>query len=142
MQIVLENYSVFLAHVVSLSQTNSQAQKRSELKGNYQRWTDASIPVHMTIYLDVLSPLCFLSIWFQQKLHDAVKAVCRIQEFTQTMAKLKLLIGKSLDSPETLLTNFNKLLSNIEENATTTILASWPDLKQLDCQFVIITHKQ
>ena len=32
------------------------------------------------------------------------------------MAKLKLLIDKSLDSPETLLTNFNKLLSNIEEH--------------------------
>ena len=31
------------------------------------------------------------------------------------MAKLKLLIDKSHDSPETLLTNFNTLLSNIEE---------------------------
>ena len=31
------------------------------------------------------------------------------------MAKLNLQIDKSLDSPETLLTNFNKLLSNIEE---------------------------
>ena len=35
MQIV-ENYGVFLAHVESLSQTNSQAQKLSELKRYYQ----------------------------------------------------------------------------------------------------------
>ena len=35
MQIV-ENYGVFLGHVESLSQTNSQAQKLSELKRYYQ----------------------------------------------------------------------------------------------------------
>ena len=115
MQIGLKNYRVFLAHVESLSQTNSQAQKWSELKGYYQLWTDASIPLHMVIYLDVLSPLRRLSLGFQQELHDPVKVVRCILQFTQTMAKLKLLIDKSLDSPETLLANFNKLLSNIEE---------------------------
>ena len=36
MQIVLENYGAFLAHVESLSHTDLQAQKRSELKGYYQ----------------------------------------------------------------------------------------------------------
>ena len=33
MQTALENYGVFLAHEESLSQTDSQAQKQSELKG-------------------------------------------------------------------------------------------------------------
>ena len=66
MQIVLENYGAFLAHVESLSHTDLQAQKRSELKGYYQRWTDASILVHMAIYSDVLSPLRHLSLGFQQ----------------------------------------------------------------------------
>ena len=116
MQINLETYGVFIPHVESLSQTNSQAQKRSELKGYYQRWTDTSITVQMAIYLDVLSPLRRLSLRLQQDLHDQVKAVHRIQEFTQTMAKLKLLIDKSLDSSETLLTNYNKCLSDIEES--------------------------
>ena len=69
----------------------------------------------MAIYLDVPSPLRRLCLGFQQELHDPVKAVRHIQEFTQTMAKLKLLIDKSLDSPETLLTNFSKLLLNFEE---------------------------
>ena len=64
MQKVLGNYSVFLAHNESLSQTDSQAQKRSNLKGYYQQWTDASIQVHMAIYLDVLSPLRCLSLGF------------------------------------------------------------------------------
>ena len=69
----------------------------------------------MPIHLDVLSLLCPLSLGFQQELHDPVKAVCRIQEFIQTMTKLKLLIDKSLDSPETLLIKLNKHLSHIEE---------------------------
>ena len=69
----------------------------------------------MAIYLDVLSFSRCQSLGLQQELHDPVKAVCRIQEFTQTMAKLKLLIDKSFDSPKTLLTNFNKHLSNIVE---------------------------
>ena len=59
------------------------------------------------------------------------------------MAKLKLLIDKSLDSPETLLTSTN--FCEILKNATMTIFThvlSWPDLKQLECQFVIIKHKQ
>ena len=66
MQIVIENYGVFLAHVESLSQTGSQAQKRSALKGYYQQWTDASVPVHMSIYLDALSPLRRLSLDFNK----------------------------------------------------------------------------
>ena len=44
----------------------------------------------MAIYLDLLSPLHRLSLGFQQELHDPVNAVHCIQEFTQTMAKLKL----------------------------------------------------
>ena len=115
MQIVLENYGALVAHVESLSQTNSQAQKRSELKGYYQRWTDASIPVHMAIYLDVLSPLRCLSLGFQRELHDTVKAVHCIQEFTnngqiKASDKINLLI---LLKPYLLTsTNFCQILKN------------------------------
>ena len=47
-----------LKHIVeSLSQTDSQALKRAELKGYLQKWKDASNPISLAIYLDVLSPL-------------------------------------------------------------------------------------
>ena len=144
MQIDLKNYGVFLAHVESLSQTNSQAQKRSELKGYYQLWTDASIPLHMVIYLDVLSPLRRLSLGFQQELHDPVKAVRRILQFIQTMAKLKLLIINLLILRKPYLltsTNFCQILKNATSAIFTQVL-SWPELKQLERQSVIITHKQ
>ena len=80
MQIVLEHFSPLLAHVESLSQTDSQWEKRAELKGFVKRWKHASYPIHMALYLDILSPLSRLSLGFQQDRHDPVKAARRIQE--------------------------------------------------------------
>ena len=116
MQIILDNFGVYMGHIKSLSQTDSQASKRAELKGYYQRWTNASVPIHMAIYLNVLSPLWRLSLVFQQDEHDPVKVVRRIEEFTLTMAKLKLLIDMSLDSPNNIMTNLNKLLDDVRED--------------------------
>ena len=116
MQIILDNFGVYMGHIESLSQTDSQASKRAELKGYYQRWTNASVPIHTAIYLDVLSPLRRLSLVFQQDEHDPVKVVRRIEEFTLTMAKLKLLIDMSLDSPNNIMTNLNKLLDDVRED--------------------------
>ena len=72
MKIMLENYGAYISHVESLSQTDSQALKRAELKGYLLKWKDASIPISLAIYLDVLSPLKRLSLSFQQELHDPV----------------------------------------------------------------------
>ena len=95
----------------------------------------------MAIYLDFLSSLRCLSFGFQQKLLDPVKAVPRIQEFTRTMAKLKLLIDKSLDSPETLLTSTT--VCQILKNATTTIftlkLARFETIRTSVCNHYIQT---
>ena len=68
----------------------------------------------MGIYLDVLSPIRRLSLAFQQENHDPVKAVRRIQDFTWTMAKLKILIDTSLESQNNKLTHYNRILSKIE----------------------------
>ena len=105
-----------MGYIESLSQTDSQASKRAELKGYYQRWTNASVPIHMAIYLDVLSPLRHLSLVFQQDEHDPVKVVRHIVEFTLTMAKVKLLIDMSLDSPNNIMSNLNKLLDDVRED--------------------------
>ena len=79
----------------------------------------------MAIYLDVFSLLSHLSIGFPQELHGPVKTVRCIHEFTQTMAKLKLLIDKSLDSTETLLTstNFYQILKNTTMTIFTQVLS-------------------
>ena len=69
----------------------------------------------MAIYLDVLSPLKQLSLGFQQELHDPVKAVCHIYDFTLTMVKLKLLVDESLENPYSIMTNLKKLFQEIEK---------------------------
>ena len=112
---MLENYGAYISHVESLSQTDSQALKRAELKGYLLKWKDASIPISLAIYLDVLSPLKRLSLSFQQELHDLVKAVCCIQDFNLTMVKLKLLVDKSLENPDSIMTNLKKLFQDIEK---------------------------
>ena len=40
-----------------------------------------SIPIYMTIYLDTLAAVKYLSLGFQQDIHNLVKAVRWIQEF-------------------------------------------------------------
>ena len=112
MKIMLENYG---AYVGSLSKADSQALKRAELKGYLLKWNDASIPISLTIYLDVLSPLKRLSLSFQQELHDPVKAVRRIQDFNLTMVKLKLLVDESLKNLDSIMTNLKKLFQLVEK---------------------------
>jgi hypothetical protein len=51
---------------------------------------------------------------FQQELHDPVKAVRRIQEFSWTMVKLHALIDKSLNEPASRLTHYKRLLAELE----------------------------
>ena len=71
--------------------------------------------MYIALYLDILTPLRRLSLAFHQDVHDPVKTIRRIQEFTCTMAKLQMLIDESLDKPESVFTQFNKLLGNIEQ---------------------------
>ena len=115
MEIVLQNYGPYLAHAESLAHTDSQPLKQAELKGYVKKWKHATYPMYIALYLDILAPLHQLRLAFQQDVHDPVKAIRRIQEFTWTMAKLQMLINESLDKPESILTQFNKLLGNIEQ---------------------------
>ena len=56
-----------------------------------------------------------MSLGFQQELHDPVKAVCHIYDFTLTMVKLKLLVDESLENPYSIMTNLKKLFQEIEK---------------------------
>ena len=66
MEIVLNHYGVFIKHLESLAQTDSQALKRAELQGDAKKWSNAKYPIHLAIYLVVLKPLSVLSLGFQK----------------------------------------------------------------------------
>ena len=89
---VLSNYGAYIARLESLSQTDSQALKRSELEGHSKKWKDAMYPMYMAIYLDILSPIRRISLAMQQELHNPVKVIKRIQEFNWTMTKLVIVL--------------------------------------------------
>ena len=97
-----------MVHIESFSQTDSQATKRAELGGfvKMKTWKHASFSIYIVFSPDLLSPIRRLRIAFQQKEHDPVKAVRRIQEFNCTRAKLKILTESSLKGQNTRLNNF------------------------------------
>ena len=108
MEIVLRNYGSFMQHLESLAQTDSQSLKRVELEGYTKKWMNAKYPIHLAIYLDVVTPLKVLSLGFEKEIHDPVTAVRHIAEFNWTMAKLKILIDHSLEDNITCLTSLNQ----------------------------------
>ena len=82
-----------------------------------KKWANAKYPIHLAIYLDVLTPLKVLSLGFQKEKHDPVSAVRRITEFNWTMGKLQLLIDSSLEGDNgDRLTHYTKLLKETEES--------------------------
>ena len=66
-KIMLCNYGVSIQHLESLAQTNSQSLKKAELEGYAKKWMNAKYPIHLAIYLDILTPLKVLSLGFQKK---------------------------------------------------------------------------
>ena len=115
MQIALDHYGPLIHHIKSLLQTDSQPKQRAQLSGFLKRWKHAVLPLSMSIYLDVLSPLHNMSLSFQKDRHDPVKAFRRVQDFNWNMAKLQLLIEDSWDSPNSIMTTYKKFLRQIIE---------------------------
>ena len=115
MEKVIDNYGIYIAHLESLSVTDSQALKRAELQGNVKKWSNALYPVYMSIYLDILAPIRRISVAMQQDVHDPVKVIRRIKEFGWTMSKLILIVEQSL-SDNNVLTFYKKNLSVVTVN--------------------------
>ena len=116
MEIMVENYGAFMTHLESLAITDSQALKKAEIEGFAKWWKQASYIINAAIYPDVLSPIKRLSLAMQQERHDPVKTVRHVQEFTWTMAKLKILIDESLDGEGSVMTRYKRLMSLIEQS--------------------------
>ena len=113
MEKVLSNYGVFITHLESLSQTDSQALKRAELVGFSKRWVQAKYPIHLAIYLDILQPIKVLSLTMQQEIHDPVIQLKHIREFNWSMGKLQGLLNQSIDGNTIRLTNYTKFLKDV-----------------------------
>ena len=110
MKNALEYFGIYLLHIEDLSNNDSQPKKRAELKGFLAKWEQATVLIHLAIYLDVLAPLRRLSLSLQSELHDPVKQIKRVQKFTWTMSKLKLIIVASIKNEENAtLTHYNRL---------------------------------
>ena len=81
-EIVLNNYGIYIKHLESLANTNSQALKHAKIEGEAKKWKNGKFPIHLAIYVDVLTPLKVNSLGFQKEKHDPTEAVRRIKEFT------------------------------------------------------------
>ena len=71
----------------------------------------------MTIFMNILSPLRRSSLSMQYENHNPVKIICRINEFTWAMSKLRLIVENLLNGNEnqakTCQQNF---ISNVKKN--------------------------
>ena len=97
MEIILANYDSFGAHIECLSQTDSQALKQAEIEGLAKKWLQGKYSMNFAMFFDNLTPIKVLSLTTQQEVHDPVNHIKRINEFSWTMTKLKILIPNSLD---------------------------------------------
>ena len=46
-----------MAHIESLSQTDSQALKRAEIEGLAKKWLQRKYPMYIAMFLDILIPI-------------------------------------------------------------------------------------
>ena len=116
MTIVLQNCGIFIAHLESFAQTNAQSLKKAEIEGFAKKWQYTNFSIHLTIYLDVLTPLKVFSMSMQKEEHNPVTMLHCIQEFSWMMTKLKTLVANSLDGHLTWLTNYTKFIQDISED--------------------------
>ena len=117
MAVVLQNYGVFISHLESLAQTDSQSLKKAEIEGFVKKWQYAKFPLHLALYLDVLTPLKVLSLSMQKEEHDPVTMLRRVQEFHWTMTKLQALVANSVAGTTNRLTNYTKFNEGVTEDA-------------------------
>ena len=116
LNIVLQNYGVFITHLESLARTDSQDIKRAEILGFVNKWRYAKFPLYISMHLDVLQPLKVLSVGMQKEEHDPVLILRRLRDFNWTMAKLDILVKNSLQVSTQRLTNYTNFLQNICED--------------------------
>ena len=94
-----------MTHIESLSQTDSQALKQAEIEGLPKISLQRKYLMDLAMFLDILKPIEMLCLIVQ--VHDPIKTIKRINEFSWTMTKLKISNCNS-DESRKQLTNFKK----------------------------------
>ena len=57
MKILLKHYVTHMTHLKDPANNNSSSEKLQQIKGFLKQWDHAKYPMHLAIYLDVLSIL-------------------------------------------------------------------------------------
>ena len=57
MEIIVANCSIFMTHIESLSQTDSEALKPAEIEGLAKKWFQGKYLMHLAMFLDILTPI-------------------------------------------------------------------------------------
>ena len=57
MEKILSNYGPYMTQLEQLAHTDSQPKKREEIKGFVNNWKDADYLMHISIFIDILSPM-------------------------------------------------------------------------------------
>ena len=96
MEIILNNYGCYILHLDSLSQSDSNSDKREEILGLVAMWKKANMPMMIALSIDILKPLRSLSLTFQREAHDPVLAFNRIRKFDWSMCRLQRLMDRNL----------------------------------------------
>ena len=110
MNIFLKNYGIFITHLESLANADSQALKRHEIEGYTNKCQSAKFPLDIAMYLDVLTLLKALSVSLQQEMHDPVYMLRNVHEFNWLISKLQLLVENAFEGSTKKLTNYTKFL--------------------------------
>ena len=118
MNVFLKNYDIFITHYESLANTDSEAMKHHEIKGYAKKWQYAKFPLHIAMYLDVLTPMKVLSVSLQLEKHDPVYMLKNVHEFNWSMSKLQLLVENAFEGSTKKLLNYTKFFSLVEQNET------------------------
>ena len=91
----------------------------------------------MAIYLDVLGPIQRLSLALQQDVHNPVKMIRRIKEFSSMMRKLELKLEESLET-NGILTNYKKIMNQlkiVEEEEEDRVIYSYQGFSRSEGRF-------
>ena len=118
MNIFPKNYGIFITHLESLVNTDSQALKCHEIESYAEKWQCAKFPLHIAMYLNVLTPLKVLSVRLQQEKHDPIYMLRNVHDFNWSMLKLQLLVENAFEGSTKKLTNYTKFISLVEQNET------------------------